>query len=94
MPAPPGNELNAVSPEQKVELHRTCVRKLHKSVRPMQNKFDCRFPHNHLGIFPGRAAVEIQVGLLASLEIAGMTTADESGPCNAEASIASAPTMA
>ena len=62
---PPGNELNAVFPEQKVELHRTCVRVLDKSVSQMQNTFDCRFPHNHLIVFPWRPAVEIQVGLFS-----------------------------
>ena len=56
MPAPTGNELNAAFPEQKVELHRTCVRGLDKLVGPMQPTFNSRFPHNrrvtHRGRFP------------------------------------------
>jgi hypothetical protein len=31
------------SPEQKVDLHRTCVRVLDKSASPMQNTFDVGF---------------------------------------------------
>jgi hypothetical protein len=38
--------MNAVFPEQKVELDRTCVQVLDKSVSPMQNTFNCRFSRN------------------------------------------------
>ena len=49
---PLGNELNAVFPERKVELHRTCVRVLDKSVSPMQNTFNYKlntsaYPTSH-----------------------------------------------
>ncbi len=40
MPVPLGNELNAAFLKRKVELHRTCVRVLDKSVSPMQNTFN------------------------------------------------------
>jgi len=67
MPAPPGNELNAVFPEQKVELRRTCVRVLDKSISPMQSTFDCRFPQHRRG---HRRASGMQIpGLRASIRL-------------------------
>src|SRR5271156_1655842 len=42
MLVPLGNELNAAVPEREVELHRTCVRLLDKSISPMQSTFNCK----------------------------------------------------
>lgn len=45
MPAPPGNDLNSVFPDRRLNCIEVCSGP-GQILSPMQNTFDCRFPHN------------------------------------------------